>query len=116
MPYYRRRERKRRLRLWDDALRQTIGSVRTQIGLEPDELISDATLLQEARSQALDMNLRAAEQWFGWRLMGMANSTDEQAELAARFVRLPVLAPWGLSRGTDSPQRSRREAGRAANA
>lgn len=108
MPYYRRRERRRRLGKWDAALRRNLASVRAQIGLEPDAVIDDAALVAEARQRIGNWNIRAAEQWFGWRLIGMAESEPEQDRLLGDLTSLPHVVPWGLMHGTDSPQRSRR--------
>jgi hypothetical protein len=110
MPYYRRHERRKAQRRWDQQLTLTLGEVRVTAELQSDEVLPDAVLVAEAAHYvpADRPSVNAARQWFGWRLIGMADSDKEREGLALRVLDQPARVPWGLMHGTSTPQRSRR--------
>lgn len=109
MPHYRQRERRKHQQRWCAALAHCLAGTRRTLGLTSDQIIPDLVLRGEAEHHFAPPGLAAPSQWFGLRLMRMADSDAELDDLLAhlRASRLGPV-PWGVNAGAKSPHRSRR--------
>jgi hypothetical protein len=113
--------RERRRRMWEEAKRCELTVARDRIGLGADEAIPDAVLLGEVdgylpvhdpRRWEPDYRLEPRHQWFGFRLMGLADTEHERIALACRLRAIRSgTTPIGLGPGgppRHSPAKGRR--------
>jgi hypothetical protein len=106
--------RKRKRHIWEDVKRELLRRARQRIGLGPDEIIPDAALLAEV-DHYLPVHTGFGEpnyyseprhQWFGFRLIGLADSESERDALARRLRTIHSgRSRWGLGPGS-APRRS----------
>jgi hypothetical protein len=115
------RKRRRSRAAWEVAKRRELGRARKRIGLDPDETIPDDVLLAEVdgylpphtRTWEPDYRLEPRHQWFGFRLIGIADTEPErnclaQRVLAIRSGRMPLgLGPGGAPRRSPAMGRRR---------
>ena len=104
------RERKRTR--WESTKRQVLHEVRQTISLGPDEFIPDAVLLAEVDgyvrpdrggSWDVDHRLEPREQWFGFRLIGLAPTEKERLALGRELASgWSGTVPFGLGPSTAS--------------
>ena len=109
--------KRRRRAAWEVAKRRELTHVREQIGLGPDATIPDEVLLAEVDGYIpVDTGtwepnyfLEPRRQWFGFRLIGLADREDERSALSRRLstIRsgrmLLALAPARCPAGRRAP-------------
>jgi hypothetical protein len=115
--------RERRRRIWEDAKLRELSEARHRIGLGADEVIPDAVLLAEVDhylpvqtgTWRPNYLLEPRQQWFGFRLMGVAYTEPHRQALARRLRAGPRWgrSPFGL--GPDGPARCSPAAARRRN-
>lgn len=114
--------KRRRRAAWEVAKRRELSHVRERIGLGPDATIPDEVLLAEVDGYipvptgTWEPNylLEPRRQWFGFRLLRLADTEDERNALARRLSTIRSgRMPLGMGPGR-APRRSP-ESGRSRN-
>lgn len=106
---------------WEVAKRDELARARQRIGLEPDQKIPDRVLLLEVDGYLPthtgtwepDYRLEPRQQWFGFRLLGLADTERERSCLAGRLRLIPSgrsrigLGPGRIARRSPAGGRRR---------
>jgi len=116
----RRRHKKRREAYWLQLKRSALAKVRTRFGLDSDEVVPDEVLIFEvdhylpihAPNGEAQFDLNVREQWFSFRLFGLANGEGERLQLADALDLRPGIGRVSLGLNPSGPARRSEHSGR----